>query len=87
MEGRGVPGADQVELWTRRAVEARLDAAPGREERVAILLEDVERTKAIEARIKAIADDLPGFSKLDSLKAEYYRLDAESRLAREKAGR
>lgn len=85
-EGRGVPGTDQVEVWTRRVVDAKLDAAPGRDERVAILQQDVERTKAIEARIKALADDAPGFAKLDSFKAEYYRLDAEYRLAKEKAG-
>jgi hypothetical protein len=86
-DGRGIPGTDQVELWTRRVVDAKLDAAPDRDQRIAILTEDVERTKAIEARLKAIADDVPGFAKLDSFKAEYYRLDAEYRLAKEKAGR
>jgi hypothetical protein len=86
-DGRGVPGTDQVELWTRRVVDARLDAASDHDQRIAILTEDFERTKAIEARIKAIADDVPGFAKLDSFKAEYYRLDAEYRLAKEKVGR
>ena len=86
-ESRGVPGTDQVELWTRRSVDARLDAAPGRDERVAVLVEDVERTKAIEARINALADNTPGFGKLDAMKAEYNRLDAEYRLARERNGR
>ena len=86
-EARGIPGAEQVELWTRRAVDARLDASPGRDDRIAILAEDFERTKAIEARIKALADNTPGFVKLDAFKAEYHRLDAEYRLAKEKAGR
>jgi len=86
-EGRGIPGADQVEIWTRRVVDARLDAATDRDQRIAILTEDLERTKAIETRLKAIADEVPGFTKLDSIKAEYYRLDAEFRLAKEKAGR
>jgi hypothetical protein len=83
---RGIPGADQVEIWTRRVVDAKLDAALNVEARIAILQEDLGRTKAIEARLKAIADAEPGMAKLDSLKAEYYRLDAEYRLAKEKAG-
>ena len=86
-ESRGVPGADQVEIWMRRSVDARLDAATGRDERVAVLSEDLERTRAIEARIKAIADVTPGLGKIDALKAEFHRLDAEYRLAREKAGK
>jgi uncharacterized small protein (DUF1192 family) len=84
---RGIPGADQVEVWTRRVVDSRLDAAPNLDARVAILQDDVDRTKAIEARLKAIAQDEPGMAKLDALKAEYYRLDAEYRLAKEKGGR
>jgi hypothetical protein len=83
---RGIPGADQVEFWNRRVVDAKLDAALNLEGRIAILQEDVDRTKAIEARLKAIAEAEPGMVKLDSLKAEYYRLDAEYRLAKEKAG-
>ena len=83
---QGLPGSDQVEFWVRRSVDARLDAAPGRDGRVAILAEELERTKAIEARIKAIVENTPGLAKLDSFKAEYYRVDAEYRLAREKAG-
>ena len=74
-------------MWTRRGVDARLDAATNRDDRVAILQEDVERTRAIEARIKAIADQVPGFARIDAFKAEYYKVDAEYRLAREKAGR
>jgi hypothetical protein len=86
-ENRAMPGADQVEVWTRRVVEARLDAATNRDERVAILTQDLERTRAIETRLKAIAEDEPGLAKLDALKGEYYRLDAEYRLASEKDGR
>jgi hypothetical protein len=82
----GLPAADSVELWMRRNVDARLDSAPGRDDRIAILAEDVERTKAIEARIKAIVENTPGLAKIDTFKAEYYRLDAEYRLAKEKAG-
>ena len=84
---QGLPGGDQVESWMRRVVDARLDATPGRDERIAILSEDLERTRAIEARIKAIVENTPGLAKIDSLKAEYYRIDAEYRLAKEKAGR
>ena len=83
----GLPGAEPVEFWMRRSVDARLDATPGRDERVAILAEELERTRAIEARIKAIMENTPGLAKIDSFKAEYYRIDAEYRLAREKAGR
>ena len=55
---------------------------------------DVEFTRTrmavgIEPRmvVAAIAEAEPGMAKLDALKAEYYRLDAEYRLAKEKGGR
>jgi hypothetical protein len=86
-DGRGIPGTDQVEFWTRRVVDAKLDAALNIDGRIAVLQEDFDRTKAIEARLKAISEAEPGMVKLDSLKAEYYRLDAEYRLAKEKGGR
>lgn len=86
-EGRGVPGADQLEIWTRRAFDARLEAATGRDDRIAILNEDVERTRAIEARLRSLAEGESGFARLDLFKAEYFRLDAEYRLAKEKDGR
>jgi hypothetical protein len=83
---RGIPGTDQVEFWTRRQVDARLDAAPGKAERIAILQQDADRTRAIEARINAIRENESGLI-IDALKAEYTRLDAEFRLAKEKDGR
>ena len=78
---------EQVEDWNRRVVDARLDAASGKDERVVILTDDVRRSKAIEARIKQLADQEGGPAKIDGFKAEFYRLDAEYRLAKEKAGR
>jgi hypothetical protein len=87
VDSRGIPGMDAVEVWTRKFVEARLDASTGPDDRISILLEDLERTKAIEARLKALAENTPGFSKLDTIKAEFHRLDAEYRLAKEKAGK
>ncbi len=86
-EQQVIAAGEQVELWTRRNVDARLDAATGRDERVAILAEDLQRTRAIEARLKELAEGDPAFSKIDAFKAEFYRLDAEYRLEREKAGR
>jgi hypothetical protein len=80
-------GMEQVEVWMRRSVDARLEAAGNQDERLAILQEDLERTRAIESRIKAVAEGTPGMAKIDSFKAEYYRLDSEQRLAREKLGR
>jgi len=82
-----IVGGEQVEAWMRRFVDARLDAVSRPEERIAILSEDLERIRAIEARLKELADASPEFAKLDMLKAEFYRLDAEYRLAKEKAGR
>jgi hypothetical protein len=82
----GLPAVDSVEFWMRRSVDASLDAATSRDDRIAILTQDLERTKAIEARLKAIVENTPGLAKIDTFKAEYYRLDAEYRLAKEKAG-
>jgi hypothetical protein len=81
------PASEQLELWMRRSIDARHDASPGRNERLAILAEEVERTKAIEARIKTLIENERGPAKLDAFKAEFYRLDAEYRLAKEKAGK
>jgi hypothetical protein len=85
LEAQGVPVFDQVEIWSRRLLDSRLDATPVKAERVAILGEEVDRTKAIEARIKELAERESGFGKLDGFKAEFNRLDAEYRLLKEKA--
>ena len=85
-----VPGirTDQVEFWTRRVVDARLEAATDRDQRIAILAEDFERTKAIEARMKESPTTTPWRSSSSiRFKAEFYRLDAEYRLAKEKGSR
>jgi hypothetical protein len=90
-----LPGQDAVETWTRLAVDARLDASASKQERIAILTEDLERTKAIEARLKDMADAeavarvaaLNRLVRIDAMKARYFRLDAEYRLEKEKAGR
>ena len=82
-----IPGSEQVEFWTRKYVDAKLETANGAEERIAILTEDFDRTKAIEARIRELVENDPAFAKLDAFKAEFYRLDAECRLTKEKLGR
>jgi predicted lipoprotein len=80
-----LPGMEQAEYWASQLVEARLDAATDKKGRVAILTEEVERTKAVEARIRELAEKVEGYSKIEAMIAEYNRLDAEYRLLKEKA--
>jgi hypothetical protein len=86
-EREGIPGGDQVEIWMRRFVDSRLEAAARAQDRIAILTEDLDRLKAISARLKELAEASPEFVKLDALKAEFALLDAEYRLTKEKLGR
>jgi hypothetical protein len=85
LEAQVIPGLDPVETWTRRLVDARLEASNDRDERIKILDEEVARTRAIEARLKELVERGPGLGKIDSLKAEFHRLDADYRLLKEKS--
>jgi hypothetical protein len=85
LEAQGIPSLDPVETWTRRLVDARLEGSNDRDERIKILDEEVSRTRAIEARLKELVERGPEFGKIDSLKAEFHRLDAEYRLLKEKS--
>ncbi len=89
---KGVPtpldSAEQIQFWARQLADARLELAENRDDRVAVLAGEVERARGFESEIKDLArNEASGLSKLSAVKATYYRVDAEARLAREKAGR
>ncbi len=77
---------DDIERWSRVVVETRLELAANRDERLAILGEEVKRSGAFADEIRElIKGESSGLSKLSLAKADFYRLDAEIRLASEKA--
>jgi hypothetical protein len=83
---RYAAGYEPIELWSRRLVDAKLDAAKGPGDRVAILAAEVERIKKFAADVKGVAAAEPEW-KIVADKVEFYLLDAEYRLEKEKAGR
>jgi hypothetical protein len=79
-------GYEPIELWSRRLADARLDAAANAEERVSILAGEVERIRKFSGDIKEIANTQNEWRSVAD-RVEFYELDAEYRLAKEKAGR
>jgi hypothetical protein len=80
--------ADQIQNWSRLVADARLDTADRREERIAILSEEVTRARDFEKELKALVPGEPsGPLRFMADKAEFFRLEIETRLAKEKAGR
>jgi hypothetical protein len=89
---KGVPAmlevAEQIQSWSRQLVDARLDAAADKAERLTILGEEVASAREFEKVVKElVGGGAAGLDQLSARKAEFARLDAEVRLAREKAGR
>ncbi len=87
----GIPSrvevAEEIQRWSRALAEARLEVAANRDERLAVLTEEVDRARDFAGEIKELArGGADGLTRLSFAKAEYYRADAEARLAREKAG-
>ena len=78
---QGLGQAEDVNLWTQRWLEARLDAAQGREQRISILKQYVELAKKQEHDATARLN-LGLLTPLEGEAAHYFRLDAELRLAR-----
>lgn len=78
---------DEIEVWAKKTVDAKIEVSASRDERIAILAEDLNRTRANEKRLKDLAENMAEFTKLVVFKAEFYRLEAEYRLAMEKNGR
>jgi hypothetical protein len=77
---------EPLELWSRRLADARLDLASRPDERVAILLGEVDRIRKFSGDLREMARAEPEW-RIVSDKVEFYQLDAEYRLAKEKAGR
>ena len=87
---RGLPAplevAQEIQGWTHKVFEARLEAADAAE-RLNILAEEVKATLQFEEQVKALVGGNPtGLDRMAASKAEFVRLEAETRLAREKAG-
>ena len=59
------PDGELVETWARRNVDARLDAAERPEDRIAILKSDLDRTLAIEAKVKELTVGNDQITQLD----------------------
>ncbi|WP_435010687.1 hypothetical protein P12x_001966 [Tundrisphaera lichenicola] len=89
---KGIPAplvvAEEIQGWTRKVFEARLEAASDAAERLGILAEEVKAAVDFEDQVKALVGGNPtGLDRMSVSKAEFIRLEAESRLAREKAGK
>jgi hypothetical protein len=89
---KGVPSslevAEQIQSWARQLADARLEAAENHAQRLTILGEEVASAKEFEKLVKdLVGGNAAGLDKMSARKAEYARLEAEVRLAREKASR
>lgn len=87
---KGVPGslevAEQIRSWSRQLADARLEAAEDHAERLKILGEEVASAAEFAKLIKELVGvNATGMDKMSASKAEFSRLEAEVRLAREKA--
>ena len=72
---------DPILEWSRRALDARLDLAETRDERVAVLLEDVARLRALEALCGELARGAGStVAPFDVIKVRYQRLSIEQDL-------
>jgi len=84
--GRYAADYEPIELWSRRLADAGLEAAADAGERAAILQGEVDRIGKFSGEIAEMGRDSPEW-KVVADRVGYYRLDAEYRLAREKAGK
>jgi hypothetical protein len=83
---RYAEGYEPIQLWSKRLVDARLDGAADQAARLKILTEEVDRIKKYEEDIRALVPGDPTWQ-IAVNQTDYYRLEAEFRLAKEKAGR
>ena len=83
---RYAAGYEPIQLWSRRLVDAKLDAAADLEGRLGILAAEVDRIKTFEVGVKEMAKNEPEW-KVVADRIEFYRLEAEFRLAKEKGVR
>jgi hypothetical protein len=83
---RYAAGYEPIELWSRRLIDAKIDAAADLDARIVILASEVERINKFASELKEIAKNEPEW-KVVSDRVEFYRLEAEYRLAKEKGGR
>jgi hypothetical protein len=89
---KGVPAplevAEQIQSWARQLADTRLEAAEGHAHRLVILGEEVASAKEFEKLVKdLVGGNAAGMDRMSARKAEFARLEAEVRLAREKASR
>ena len=76
----------EVSSWFRRWADARLDAAEGKDQRLAILTESVAEAKGEEHLAKqAFNAGIQTTTNLDVIGAKYSRIEAELRLAKARA--
>jgi hypothetical protein len=89
---KGIPAplevAEQIQSWARQLADARLEAAEDHAKRLTILGEEVASAREFEKLVKElVGGNAAGLDRMSARKAEFARLEAEVRLAREKASR
>jgi hypothetical protein len=77
---------EPIETWSRRLLDARLDASAGPDERITLLAAEVERIDKFAGELRVIAEGNPSM-KIIADQVDFLRLEVEFRLAKEKAAR
>ncbi len=83
---RYAAGYEPIQLWSDRLLDARLDGSADRKGRIKVLAAEVDRLKKLEAEILAVAANQAEWV-IAARRIEFYRLQAEFRLARERSSR
>ena len=83
---RYAAGYEPLQLWSSRLLDARLDGSANLDGRIKVLTDEVARIKKFEGDIQAMAQGDRGW-RLVANRVEFYRLEAEYRLAKEKSSR
>ncbi|HVA47753.1 MAG TPA: hypothetical protein VNH11_15390 [Pirellulales bacterium] len=76
---------EDLALWSRHLFDAELDVAEDDNERLAVYEAQLKRTAELARTARAFAANGQA-PESEALAAEYYRLEAESQLAKAKAG-
>jgi hypothetical protein len=83
---RYAAGYEPIQVWSKRRVDAQLDGAADHEGRVKVLSDEVDRIQKFAGELRSIAQGQPEWQVVSDT-AEFYRLEAEYRLSKEKASR
>jgi hypothetical protein len=76
---------EDLALWSQHVLDAELDLAAGEGQRLPAYEAQLKRSTELARIAKAFAESGQGLES-DAMAAEFYRLEAESQLAKAKAG-